>query len=157
MSEWLDNDYEVPASGGGAYTKFQDGANKLRVLSRPVTGWVRWEDNKPIRTKAMPTAGEDIKHFWAFQVWNYSLNELQICEITQVTVMNAIKQITTNPAWGNPEGYDLIIVRSGQKLDTKYTVQPEPPTPTPQEALQAHLEAAVDINKLFLGLDPFEK
>ncbi len=78
---------EVPTSGG-RFMKFKQGDNIFRILSSAIVGWEKWTkvdekreverfqiDNKP--------DGEGVKHFWAFVVWNYANNQLELLHITQ--------------------------------------------------------------------------
>jgi hypothetical protein len=66
------------------------------------------------------------KHFWAFAVWNYADNAVQILEVTQATILGQSSGLISNTDWGDPRGYDISVIRKGQSLDTEYTVQPSP-------------------------------
>ena len=161
-STWLPEGYEAPKTSGN-YMKLEDGANKFRVLSKPLIGWEYWNlENKPVRLKERPeTLPEDIredgkiKHFWAFVVWNYRSAKLQILEITQVSIQGAIEDLVLNEDWGSPETYDLTITKKGQKLDTEYSVQPSPHKTAPPEAMDALTHININLPALFKGEDPF--
>ena len=43
---FLPETYELPQSAGG-YMKLQQGENKLRILSKPIIGWLDWKDKVP--------------------------------------------------------------------------------------------------------------
>lgn len=160
---WLPDNYEVPKSSGGGYMKFDDGANKFRVLSQPVMGWEYWtEDNKPVRLREQPqekpaNMREDskLKHFWCFAVWNYKEAAVQILEITQATIQREIADLVSNPDWGSPTQYDITVTRRGEGMETKYTVQPSPHKLTPPEALTAYENMTINLDALFSGDDPF--
>ncbi|UPJ35832.1 hypothetical protein IVB45_02130 [Bradyrhizobium sp. 4] len=164
---WLPEGYEAPKTAGGNYAKLEDGANKFRILSSPVIGFLYWtNDNKPTRLKARPeTLPEDIrvqngvadkvKHFWAFAVWNYRDSKVQILEITQASIQGPIEDLVTNDDWGNPQAYDIAITKKGQKLDTEYSVQPSPHRDVPVEAQAALRATPVNLAALFTGGDPF--
>ena len=85
---FLPQDYTSPKSFNN-YMKLQEGENKIRILSRPIIGWEDWLNNKPIRFRmsekpAKPVdAKKPIKHFWAFVVWNYAEEQIQILHLTQ--------------------------------------------------------------------------
>src|SRR3990167_3551310 len=95
---WLPSDYEAP-KGESNYLKFQKGENRFRILSSPIIGWEDWENKKPLRFTmgAKPDKPIDpacpIKHFWAMIIWNYTLNKIQILEITQKSIQGAIQQL----------------------------------------------------------------
>ena len=167
MNEFLPADYEVPVSVGN-YMKFQDGENTFRVLSSAITGWEYWnKENKPVRkaqgwsevpddiklnADMSPTA---IKHFWACIVWNYATNSVQILEITQKTIQTAIKALVKNKKWGDPKGFDISVTRTGENLDTEYSVMPNPHSEIPQEAVDSMMKKNINLEALFDGGDPF--
>lgn len=160
-------DYKIPSSSN--YFKFKDGENTFRVLSPAVVGYEYWNnEGKPVRSKTafatIPAdirTGDDgkperIKHFWAFLVWNYDQKQVQILQLTQKGVMEAIKALVDNTKWGNPTGYDITVSRSGSGLETKYQTMPSPHTMVPGDADAAMEGRVIDLQKLFTGGDPFE-
>jgi hypothetical protein len=95
-------------------------------------GWVCWNTaNKPVRSKKrrdeMPhdiridSDGKPskVKHFWAFVVWNYNQKMIQVLEVTQVQIMNAIKALVDSKHWGDAKNYDIAVSRSGTGFDTE--------------------------------------
>lgn len=168
QNPFLPNGYTVPKTGGN-YMRLQDGENKFRVLTPAVVGFEYWtKDNKPVRLKEFPIGiPQDIKEdkegnptrvkpWWSFVVWNYKENKLQILSLTQATIMEQIQGLFADEDWGDPKGYDLVIRRSGEGLETTYTVSPKPHTNLPMEAANAFASTPVDLNALFEGLDPFK-
>lgn len=160
---WLPKNYELPKTSGGNYFKFEQGANKFRVMTAPVMGWEYWNrEGKPVRLHNQPTEapsdlreGDKIKHFWAFGVWNYKVAKLQILEITQASIQGPITELVTNDEWGPPQDYDITITKKGEKLDTEYTVTPSPHKDVPQEAKIALRNTPIHLEALFDGADPF--
>lgn len=159
---WLPSGYEVPKTDGN-YMKFEQGANKFRVMSQPIMGWVYWtREKKPVRVRQQPKeipanirAGDKIKHFWAFAVWNYTANKIQILEITQASIQGPLTELVTNSDWGPPQDYDVTITRKGEGLDSEYTVTPSPHKDVPQEARSALRDARLNLEALFDGGEPF--
>lgn len=155
---FLPKDYEKPA-GNSKYFKFQTGDNKFRILSHAVIGYLDWDDKQPIRTKDRPERSIDpakpVKHFWAFIVWDYQEKVLKILELTQATIQDAIFNLDSDEAWGNPTGYDLNVKKEGEKMATKYTTMPVPPKPLHPEIKRLYEEAFIDLEALFVGGDPF--
>lgn len=159
--QFLPTDYKPPKVVGG-YMKIQDGENKIRILSAPLLGWLDWKDNKPLRFPydAKPEAAIDpkkpVKHFWAFIVWNYIEEKIQILEITQATLRNALQAYCEDADWGAPYFYDIKITKKGAAKDTEYSV-----TALPHKALGDHIQAAfnelpISLDALLLGADPFD-
>lgn len=164
MSDFLPTNYEIPKTPSG-YMRFQEGANTIRILSSAIVGYEYFtKENKPVRQKDifedMPTdikQGGKIKPFWAFIVWNYQLKLIQILELTQKSIMTYIKQaLVDNPKWGDPKMYDITIHKTGEGLDTEYTVAGEPPLEQPSEDIKtAFMDKPINLEKLFSSEDPF--
>jgi len=162
---FLPTGYVKPATKSSYFqpSKLAEGQHKFRILSTTIIGWLDWgtDDSgkpKPIRTKQRPERSVDptkpAKHFWAFIVWDYADNEVKIMEITQASLQESIFEYH-NSQWGDPRGYDLIITRKGQKMETKYGIIPCPPTPLSEEIKAEYTKANIDLNKLFTNEDPF--
>lgn len=156
---FLPKGYEAPKTEGGYY-KLQKGENRFRIMSPAVVGYEYWNtSNKPVRSKegweetpADMREDSKIKWFWAFVVYNYEVGKPQIMEITQKTIQSAIEAYTLNEKWGDPTKYDLVITRTGDGLETEYTVIAEPHSPAPKADI-----SKIDLESLFAGADPFEK
>lgn len=162
MTNFLPKDYEVPTTSN--YMKLTDGKNTFRVLSPAITGYSYWTSKKkPVRSKDFPKDTPDIcedskvKHFWAFTVWNYNDKQVQVFEITQRTIMDAMISLYEDSDWGDPKGYDITISRSGVELETKYQVMPKNKSELPEEIKLKTTERKINLNALYEGLDPFEK
>mgnify|MGYP001592665758 CR=1 FL=1 len=158
-------DYKVPSTSN--YMKFSEGENTFRILSSAVIGWEYWtEDNKPIRSKiALTKIPDDIKmdengdiqvnHFWAFTVWNYEEKRIQILELTQKGVMKTMQGYIKNEKWGQPNGYDFVITKTGSGMATKYATSVNPHSEIPEDAKEAFLAKKINLEALFDGSDPF--
>ncbi len=159
---FLPTDYSIPNESN--YMRFEQGANKFRVLSTAIIGWEWWEETKEgrrpkrVRTwkEAVSQGQEPLKHFWAFVVWNYASNKVQILEITQKSIMRVINDYVSNPDWGLPQGYDLTVKKTGDGLETEYSVIASPHKPTPTEATLEYKDTVINLEALFEGKDPFK-
>lgn len=170
-----EEDYSVPEQVS-SYMKFVDGENKFRILGsfaegsaiRGVSYWKTVDgQRKPIRLPMgsnVPVAELEMnkfgeydqpKYFWTMPVWNYTVNRVQLLEITQKTVLNYIKQQISNPKWGDPRDYDFIVTRGKEGERTVYSTTNDPKEPLSEQASKAYSEFNCDITKLFEGLDPF--
>jgi hypothetical protein len=58
--------------------------------------------------------------------------------------------------WGDPREYDLKITRTGESLETKYTVSPKPKKELPEAAKFEFELMNIKLEKLLTGEDPFE-
>lgn len=164
---YLPEGYEVPKTGGSGYMKFEQGDNKFRILSSVTMGWEYWTpDKKPKRSKEMFKVvpldadlhtGWPAKHFWAFIVWNFQTKQIEILEITQVTIQTALQSLINNDDWGDPREYSITVNRTGEKMETKYQVLPSPAKAVPADIAKAYEEKYVNMEALFTGGNPFDE
>lgn len=164
---FLPANYEVPSTGGN-YFKPEEGIHTIRVVSlQPVIGWTYWNTaNKPIRLREDPKAppadlrtggkfADKVKHFWAFTVYNYELQRLQIWEVTQVTIMGVLKGLAENAKWGHPGNYDLDVTKAVNGDKTTWTITPNPPSKMDPAIKDMVKATPINLELLFDGLDPF--
>lgn len=159
----LPENYVAPAQGGGSYTRLLDGETRIRILSQAIVGWEDWLDKKPVRYRMneKPKVSFDpkkpIKHFWAFIVYNHTVNQIQIMQITQATIRSSLEALSKDQDWGSPYFYDIKITRTGEGVDSKYTVNPSPHKPVSEEILKEFKDKPINLEALFDGADPFSK
>lgn len=162
-SFFIPENYREPSSSDN-YMKLKQGENKIRILSSMIMGWEDWtkeEKPKPVRfrydekPKEPMSPDRPIKLFWAFVVWNYAESKVQIMQITQASIRRQIQKIAQDADWGNPISYDLKISRSGEELNTVYSVVPAPHSPIPAKAKEVHKTLKIDLDELFSNGDPF--
>lgn len=156
--EFAPADYKLPESN--SFMKFVQGKNKFRIMSKLTTGYEYWNiDNKPVRSREMPTdvsGGKEeedgkvrVNHFWAVVVYNYATESLQLLEITQKGVQKYILGLVNDPDWGAPQGYDLVVTREGDGLNTKYTVAANPHKEMDAEIVAEYEASDLDPESLF--------
>lgn len=169
MSDFLPKGHVVPEDVGG-YMKLKKGDNHIRVLSDAIVGWEYWTtDRKPIRLRERPVHTPDnialddngmprVKYFWAFVVWNYDVEAVQILEITQKTIREPLLAYLGNKKWGDLKGYDLTITKTGDtKLDTEYSVIADPHSDIGDVITMARENKFINLEALFDGADPFQQ
>jgi len=150
------------------YMKFVDGENRFRILSSAVVGYEYWNEDKdgnrkPIRKHldedlilSEIQEPDRVKKFWAFIVWNYKDEVIQILEITQNGIKKDIQSLINNKKWGSPvDTYDIVITRTGTGLATKYTTQADPKEATSEAIKEAYKVKHINLEALFKGEDPF--
>ena len=164
---FLPTDYKPPAASGGNYTKFAQGKTTLRIIGdsskgTAIFGWRGWTEEgdkrMPVRSVDTPASGtfaEKPKHFWAFLVLNEG--DVQICEIVQRGIQDALREFIDDPDWGDLKHYDVCIQRDGKGLDTTYTVIPKPKAELSESDIAVIREKLPKINMaaLYEGEDPF--
>ena len=148
--------------------------SKIRILGAfiedsMIVGWRAFKkDGMPTRKKTIEEIdltelgknqfGQDEKpiKFWAFPVFVYQDNNVQICEIHQVGLMRELERLGNDRNWGDPRHYDISIMKTGSGNRTAYQV-----TPSQSQFPQEHVDAVgkainqIDLQKLFVNEDPF--
>jgi hypothetical protein len=158
---WFGEGYEIPVEPS-TFMQLEDGDNTFRILSKPTMGYEYWtQDNKPHRARVnWETVPSDIrvdkggkptkvKHFWNFLVYNYATKSIQTYEVTQTTIMKALKALIENPKWGSPEKFDITINKTGKELLTKYAVVPNPHSELTEEIKDALSKSDLDPESIF--------
>jgi hypothetical protein len=119
---------------------------------------VRTAEDVPQEVRNATDSRAKAKHFWAFPVYNYQTQSIQVLELKQQTIMRAIEAFVKNPKWGNPQGYDLTVekVKTGSRdWDVEYQVIPEPPSPLDEEIAELATHVPVRLKAMYEGQDPF--
>lgn len=158
---------DVVSGGKAPYMKFETGANKFRALSKPISGWVVWEEDedgnrKPVRTSIIdePEAPDDDprnapKKFLALVVLDRADDEVKILEITQQSVIKAVKAYAANPDWGNPFSYDLTVTKKGEGKKTRYTVVTSPKKPLEKNLVKEAMAKPCNLDAMYEGENPW--
>ena len=160
MNDFLPEDYKAPSMNDN-YMKLQDGENKFRILSKPIIGWEDWIENKPVRysMKEKPAKPHDpkkpLRHFWAFIVWNYAIEKIQILQITQASIRSSIECFCKDKDFGSPYFYDLKVYRKGEGMNTEYTVTPLNKAPVTDKVKEEFENTPINLEALMTGEDPF--
>lgn len=159
---FLPANYEAPKASN-FYMKFVEGENKFRILSQPILGWEDWLDKKPVRFKMAnkPQKPIDpkkaIKHFWAMIVWNYNSEEIQVLHLTQATLRKSLEALCNDPDWGAPYFFDLKVMKTGEGIDTEYSLNPLPHKELAPHIKEMFNERRCNLDALFYNDDPFSK
>lgn len=170
----LTSSFEEPKRYGN-YTRLEEGQNILRILSEGIMGVEYWTEEtdeegrlrrKPIRQpleQATSLTTTDWSYFYAFFVWNYKAQKIQIFSTAKRGIIKGLKSITKNPKWGQPTGYDICITKiqtdPSDIKSVEYTVTPEPKDILDPEIKQTWENSQFNRNALlllFVGKDPFE-
>ena len=134
--EFLPDWYEPPKTWW-VFMKLQPGNNKIRILSSAIV-WYEYftTEKKPKRFKMKDKPdgkpqdihpNSSVRHFWAFAVYNYASEKIEILQIAQRSIQNWIKDYIDEEEYWNPRLYDLKIKKDGENLETKYSVVWLPP------------------------------
>ena len=177
---FFEQGHEIP-DRRNQFMKFVQGKNRIRFIGNPVSGFVFFgktkrddgtETVKPYRRREsegefsleemidrdvrMKPDGEieGQKYFVMGLVYNYQKAKLQVLEITQKSILKALKSYVESEEYGHPSGYDLTIEKKGDGLSTEYTVVVSPPKPLSSEIENLIGETSCDLQKIFEGEYP---
>lgn len=165
----LPKGYEIPETAGN-YMRFKTGENRFRIMSDYIVGMEYWTEKdgkrKPVRIhmedKIHPDdiqfTDQPPKHFWACVVFDYADDKIKILEITQKGLMRTLTGLENDPDWGDSKGtkgYDLVVTKTGEKMETKYELRAKPKKELDEGVVQMFKDMEIDLNALFRGDDPF--
>lgn len=142
-------------------SKLPEGEHKMRIVMRPIAGWVDWKDKKPFRYRPneKPSSSFDlekpIKPFWACYVWDYSKEALFIMEIVQMSLLKGLTNLGKDPDWGDFTTYDIKIKKEGNGQTSKYFINPVPHKKMSDKIKQALADRPVCLEALYAGKDPW--
>ena len=174
---FLPSNIKAPTEGGGGsgnYMRFGQGKNTFRIIGssddKPTPGFIHgtigWTTDeegkrKPIRWPQdadAPMKFEDKpRNFYAFVVYNYDEQKVQILELTQTKLQAELLQLANDEDWGDCRKYDITVVRNGEGLETTYSMNPKP-IKKMDEDIKAICKAElkrINLPALFEGEDPF--
>lgn len=165
----LPKGFEMPATEGN-YIRFRPGETQVRVMSDWIVGyewWVTAEGGRKPKRRALdeqiiPDELEEDKPklFWAAVVFDRSDEKLKIMEITQRGIMRTLQGLENDDDWGDPKGskgYDIVIVRIGEGLETKYEVRAKPKKKLDPGIVRMYEDSNIKLEALFTGDNPFEE
>ena len=160
---FLPNGYTPQESDTSSkYLRIKQGDNLIRILSKPIIGYMAWKDKSPVRVKNIKESKKhqnmdgNFREFWALVVYSYDNQCICIWEFTQKTILKAIANLVNDKAWGSPLGYDLKITRTGEDMNTEYNVNPYPHKDVPKEIADMYSSTPITLNALYEGEDPFD-
>lgn len=171
----LPKDFKAEQSQVSKYTLNNlktDEKIKIRVLSEFIDGKSVWGEDKEgrrivtRRRKGEPMLvgaigvnkftgkPESIKQFIAAVVYNYTTQQLEVFETDKSTIIGQIVDMENNEDWGDCREYDLTISRTGEKMETKYSILPSNKTKFAVKIDKKELQS-INLDALYVGGDPF--
>ena len=127
----------------------------IRYRAKIVKGQLMKPKHLPFCGRAESKFGEEKwKHVWYALVWSYADNDLRILEIPQATVQKQLSALDSDADWGSLDSYDVKIVRTGEKMETEYSVIGIPPKPLPKNIKEAFDNASINMDAIVYGAYP---
>ena len=96
------------------------------------------EELESYNRKVSPYTGrlEEPVYFWAILVYNQIKERFQVLVITQISVINQMKDKLQDPDFQDSTGYDFEVNKKGENKTTKYVVTTGKHKPLPEKALK---------------------
>lgn len=179
----LSSSYREPTQPS-QFLKFEiDKTTRIRILDEGIAGFEAWTqaENKPIRLpmneQGQPegqfdvpikkkkdkdgkeTNQDKISVFWAFTVWNYELEEIQVWSFTQAGIKKAITNYRQDADYSNLLSYDLKITKKktgSLPTDVEYAVLAGKESKLPETVTEILFDIDVDLNRLFTNEYPIK-
>ena len=169
---WVSNDYTEKPAAGTNYLKLVNGSNLLRMVgsvenATSCSGMVGWTTNAdgercPHRWRLGEEAPDlqfvdPPKQFVATLVFGYLAGTVQLWDITQKSIREPLLELFHDDDWGDLRGFDVDVIKKGEKLETRYKVLPKPKAKLDAVAKAEVMDKMDKINVLALydGEDPF--
>ena len=167
--------HEIPDKRN-QFMRLASGKNRIRFIGNPVSGFVffgtikREDGSEAVKPYRRPESEgefsveeminrdartnkegemEKQKYFVMALVYNYQKEKLQVLEVTQKSILKALKSYVESEEYGHPSGYDLTVEKRGDGLNTEYTVVVSPPKPLATEIENLVGETSCDLQKVF--------
>lgn len=106
------------------------------------------------------TSFEPVKMVIAFWVYNYETTKIELCSISQKSLIRELDQITQMEDYHPLSDFDMIMGKEGSGLTTVYSLKAVPRKKDAVEAVEASMKAAeasgYNINNLLIGENPFK-
>jgi hypothetical protein len=141
-----------------------DGEHRFRIVQPAIGGFIEWDNNKPIRTEERPRViknpDKPPRVFWALYMWDYAQRDLFVVEVSQKSLLSALKSFGENEEWGDLTTFDIKIkkTKTNKMMNDKYifdyNVIPVPHKPMSAEIKDALLAKPAKLELLFSGLYP---
>lgn len=175
--------------GNGGYmtaSKLGDGESyRIAILSEEpleyFTVWGETDDGqkKPFRFADEPSANDITKELGdykqrmnyegtelekpkfalAFFCFDYGDSKVKVFEIGQKTLIKELDNISKQEDYSNLQEWDMVVSRTGLKMNTEYKILPAPRKKGMQETVDAAWSDAegkgYDLNQLMVGGNPF--
>ena len=141
-----------------------DGEHRFRIVQAAIGGFIEWDNNKPIRHEERPRViknpDKPPRVFWALYVWDYAQRDLFVMEVSQKSLLSALKSFGENDEWGDLTTFDIKIkkTKTNKMMHDKYifdySIIPVPHKPMSSEILEAKRAKPAKLELLFAGLYP---
>jgi hypothetical protein len=164
-------DYQEPqTTSQGNYTRLEQGANNILILSNAIAGYEFWTDTTDKEGKAKRQAnrcrfeelveGEKAKIFYSMVVYNFNTKKIEIFTTTVRDIKDGLVAIKKNEDLKDPQDYKITITKTqtnpNDPMTTSYRLQ-HTKEMQPTITIASQFESLeLDLELLYSDKDPFE-
>ena len=132
-------DQEQPKNESGLFLRLNDGDTvRLRMIGDGIVFKKKYDgDTEPKVSFASVVLAKNEAGKREVKVYEFGWS-----------VQKQLRTLRDDEDWGNLECYDVAITRTGEKLDTKYTVVPKKPAPLTEDDRELLDDASIDLKKV---------
>lgn len=69
--------------------------------------------------------------------------------------MQSLIDLVENEDYGNPQGYDVTLKKTGENKETKYSIIPSPPKAIEKEIMEEFDAMNINLEVMYKGENPF--
>lgn len=164
------NYQEPQATSQGNYTRLEQGANNILILSNAIAGYEFWTDTTDKEGKAKRQAnrcrfdelpeGEKAKIFYAMAVYNFNTKKIEIFSTTVRDIKDGLVAIKKNEDLKDPQDYKITITKSqanpNDPMTTSYRLQ-HTREMEPSIGIASQFDGLdLNLELLYTDKDPFE-
>ena len=128
---------EEPTCYFSVWAESADGKNRcFRFVSQPTEEEINAEMGTEYRRKLRDGKPDVMKAAIAFPIYNYQADEVQLCEISQKSLIQAFDKVANMEEYDDFNAIDFNISKEGSGLETRYTLTPVPTRASNREKLE---------------------
>jgi hypothetical protein len=170
MANPFSNGYIEPSTPSN-YLKLTEGSHLFRIITpktEVISYFVEYKENPEDKTKNIKIVTKDIgdgnqpkgtKKVWSLLVFNKDQQKVQIAEFPQQSIRDYLFNIAKGKIKNDWTKFDIQITRTGQALDTVYSIVPDDNSElTPEEQKIVKSESRlIQLQAMEYGKDPFDQ
>ena len=152
---------EEPTCYFSVWAESSDGKNRcFRFVSQPTAEEIEQEMGDEYRRKLRDGKPDALKAAIAFPIYNYETDEVQLCEVSQKSLIKAFDEVANMEEYDDFDAIDFNISKEGSGLETRYTLTPVPVKASNKEKIEESWAVAnktISMEKYVAGEQPFSK
>ena len=152
---------EEPTCYFSVWAESAEGKNRcFRFVSQPTAEEIEEEMGTEYRRKQRDGKQDPLKAAIAFPIYNYEDDQIQLCEISQKSLIKSFDEVANMEEYDDFDSIDFNISKEGSGLETRYTLTPVPVKASAKEKIEECWNVAnttISMEAYLSGEPPFKK